>query len=55
MVAPMREAPMWPGMEEVAHTLAHDGRVVDGFRLRAGEFGSVGAPVLVMAGARRRG
>jgi hypothetical protein len=23
-VAPMREAPMWPGMEEVAHTLAYD-------------------------------
>jgi pimeloyl-ACP methyl ester carboxylesterase len=52
MVATMREAPMWPGMEEVAHTLAYDGRVVDGFRLRTGEFGSVGAPALVMAGGQ---
>jgi pimeloyl-ACP methyl ester carboxylesterase len=51
-VAPMREAPMWPGMEEVAHTLAYDGRIVDGFRLRTDELGSVSAPALVMAGGQ---
>jgi hypothetical protein len=43
---------MWPGMEEVAHTLAYDGRIVDGFRLRTDELGSVSAPALVMAGGQ---
>jgi pimeloyl-ACP methyl ester carboxylesterase len=51
-VAPMRETPMWAGMEEVAHTLAYDGRVVDGFRLRAEVLGSIIAPTLVMAGGQ---
>jgi pimeloyl-ACP methyl ester carboxylesterase len=51
-VAPMRGAPMWPGMEAVAHTLPYDGRVVDGFRLRADELGSVDTPTLVMAGGQ---
>src|SRR5262249_20583942 len=32
-VAPMREMPMWPGMEAVAHTLAYDGRIVEAFEL----------------------
>jgi hypothetical protein len=54
-VSPMRGAPMWAGMEEVAHTLAYDGRIVEGFRLRAEELGSVTSPALVMAGGRRRG
>ena len=26
---------MWAGMEQVAHTLAYDGRIVNGFRLQA--------------------
>jgi pimeloyl-ACP methyl ester carboxylesterase len=51
-VAPMREMPMWAGMEEVAHTLAYDGRIVDGFRLRADEFASIDAEALVMAGGQ---
>jgi pimeloyl-ACP methyl ester carboxylesterase len=34
-VAPMRELPMWPGMEQAAHTLAYDGTVVAGFALDA--------------------
>src|SRR5262249_19089423 len=51
-VTPMREASMWPGMEDVAHTLAYDGRVVDGFRLRADDLASIGADALVMAGGQ---
>lgn len=46
----MRATPMWAGMEEVAHTLPYDGRVVEGFRLPADEVGSVSTPTLVMAG-----
>jgi pimeloyl-ACP methyl ester carboxylesterase len=51
-VAPMRESPMWAGMENVAHTLAYDGRVVEGFRLPADELRSVTIPALVMAGGQ---
>ena len=51
-VAPMRRAPMWAGMETVAHTLAYDGRIVDGFRLRADELRAVIAPALVLAGGQ---
>jgi pimeloyl-ACP methyl ester carboxylesterase len=52
LVAPMRETPMWAGMEEVAHTLAYDGRIVDGFRLRADELESTTSEALVMAGGQ---
>ena len=51
-IAPMRETPMWAGMEEVANTLAYDGRIVDGFRLRADELASFDAETLVMAGGQ---
>lgn len=51
-IGPMREAPMWPVMEEVAHTLAYDGRIVDGFKLPADGLGSVTVPVLAMAGGQ---
>jgi pimeloyl-ACP methyl ester carboxylesterase len=51
-VAPMRRAPIWAGMETVAHTLAYDGRIVDGFRLRADELRAVIAPALVLAGGQ---
>jgi pimeloyl-ACP methyl ester carboxylesterase len=51
-VAPMRDAPVWPGMEAVAHTLAYDGRIVDGFRLPADQLGSVSAPALTLAGGQ---
>jgi hypothetical protein len=43
-VAPMREVSMWPGMEAVAHTLAYDGTIVDGFTLRADELQSAPLP-----------
>jgi Alpha/beta hydrolase family len=52
-VAPMREAPFWPGMEAVAHTIAYDGSIVtaampDG----AGgeEWAAVRTPALVLDG-----
>jgi hypothetical protein len=48
VVAQMRGAPTWAGMEQVAHTLAYDGRIVDGFRLRTDRLGVVSTPALVM-------
>jgi pimeloyl-ACP methyl ester carboxylesterase len=51
-VAPMREMPMWAGMEAVAHTLPYDGRIVDGFRLAADELRAVETPTLAMAGGQ---
>lgn len=51
-VGPMRESPMWAEMEQVAHTIAYDGRIVDGFRVHADRVAAVEAPVLVMDGGR---
>jgi pimeloyl-ACP methyl ester carboxylesterase len=48
----MREAPMWAGMEAAAHTLAYDGRIVDGFKLRADALRSVTTPALILAGGQ---
>ena len=48
----MRESPIWAGMEQVAHTLAYDGRIVDGFELHADRVGAVEAPALVMDGGQ---
>ena len=50
MVAPMRDMPMWADMEATAHTLAYDGRIVDGFRLPTERLQSIGVPVLVVDG-----
>jgi pimeloyl-ACP methyl ester carboxylesterase len=52
-LGPMRDSPMWPGMEQVAHTLAYDGRIVNGFRLDADRVAAVAAPTLVMDGGQR--
>jgi hypothetical protein len=49
---PMRDSPMWAGMEQVAHTLAYDGRVVNGFRLRGDRLAAVDTPTLVMDGGQ---
>src|SRR5215831_6847519 len=49
-LGPMRESPMWAGMEQVAHTLAYDGRVVNGFKLQADQVAAVATPTLVMDG-----
>jgi pimeloyl-ACP methyl ester carboxylesterase len=51
-VAPMRELPMWPGMEQAAHTLAYDGTVVAGFALDAARLGSLRTPTLVLDGGQ---
>jgi pimeloyl-ACP methyl ester carboxylesterase len=51
-LGPMRDSPMWAGMEQVAHTLAYDGRIVNGLRLRADRVAAVDPPTLVMDGGQ---
>jgi pimeloyl-ACP methyl ester carboxylesterase len=48
----MHASPMWAGMEQVAHTLAYDGRIVDGLRLQADRVAAVDTPTLVMDGGQ---
>jgi len=54
MVAQMRQSPMWPGLEEVAHTLAYDitiiGNTQRGDPLPLRKWASVTVPTLVMDG-----
>ena len=54
MVAQMRQSPMWPGLEEVAHTLAYDGTIMGntqkGDPLPLRKWASVTVPTLVMDG-----
>jgi pimeloyl-ACP methyl ester carboxylesterase len=50
MIAGMRQAPMWPGMEAVAHTLAYDASVMGDYTVPTGLVSSVNAPTLVLAG-----
>jgi acetyl esterase/lipase len=53
-VAPMREMPMWPGMEAVAHTIAYDGAIVgdsmSGKPISPARFAAVTVPVVVLVG-----
>ena len=53
-VAGMRQAPFWPAMEAVAHTLAYDGTIMGdtmaGNPLPSGRWDSVTAPTLVIDG-----
>jgi pimeloyl-ACP methyl ester carboxylesterase len=53
MVAPMRSAPMWKSLEDLAHTISYDGRVM-GDQMSGGplprEWSSVAVPTLVMDG-----
>ena len=54
-VAPMRSAPMWPGMEAVAHTLAYDGTVVGqsmSGKPLSSEWSAIGVPVLILDGGQ---
>ena len=50
----MRGMPMWPSLEDLAHTLGYDGRVMDdrttGRPFRPGEWDDVTVPVLVIDG-----
>jgi pimeloyl-ACP methyl ester carboxylesterase len=54
LVAQMREMPMWPRMEALAHTIAYDGEVMDGHMwgapLPASWVAPVTIPTLVMDG-----
>ena len=53
MVVPMRSAPMWKSLEDLAHTIAYDGRVMGDHmsgRPLPREWSSVGVPTLVMDG-----
>ena len=53
-VVPMRDAPIWPALEAVAHTLPYDMRVMgdhlSGTPLPSGRWGSVRIPTLVIDG-----
>ena len=51
MIAGMRNAPMWPGMEAVAHTLAYDATVMGDSTVPTGLVASVKAPTLVLDGS----
>lgn len=50
----MREMPMWPGMEKVAHTLAYDGTIMgdnqSGKPLPPNQWASATSPTLVIVG-----
>lgn len=49
-VAPMRGTPALAWMASVAHTLAYDGRVVDGMTLRPDVVAGISIPTLVLDG-----
>lgn len=50
-LAGMRQAPMWPGLEAVAHTLAYDGAVLEDGHVPVQRAAVVTIPTLVMAGS----
>ena len=53
-LAQMRQAPMWPAMEVMAHTLAYDGAIMEGNMagrpFSPGQWAAVTMPTLVMDG-----
>jgi alpha-beta hydrolase superfamily lysophospholipase len=51
MIAGMRNAPMWPGMEALAPTLAYDAAVMGDSLVPTGLVASVTAPTLVLDGS----
>lgn len=50
MITGMRQAPMWPGLEAIAHTLAYDALVMGDSTLPDGLASSVKVPTLVLTG-----
>jgi len=54
MVAQMRQSPMWPAMEALAHTLAYDGAIMganmSGKPFSPGQWADVTIPTLIMDG-----
>jgi pimeloyl-ACP methyl ester carboxylesterase len=51
MIAGMRLAPMWPGMEALAHTLAYDATVMGDSTVPTGLVASIKTPTLVLDGS----
>jgi pimeloyl-ACP methyl ester carboxylesterase len=53
-VAGMRQAPFWPGLEAIAHTIAYDGRIMgitmSGNPLPNDRWAAITIPILVMHG-----
>jgi len=49
-VAPMRQSPLWPAMEKVAHTLVYDATITGDFSLPADQLAAVTMPTLVIDG-----
>jgi pimeloyl-ACP methyl ester carboxylesterase len=50
IVAQMRHAPMWPGFEEVAHTLPYDGALMEVGGLLPARWAGIGVSTLVADG-----
>ncbi len=53
MVTPMRDAPMWKSLEDIAHTIAYDGRIMGDHMSGAplpSEWSSIDVPTLVLDG-----
>lgn len=54
MVQEMRQAPFWPALEGVAHTIAYDGRIMQGTMagvpLPADRWSTITIPIMVMHG-----
>jgi pimeloyl-ACP methyl ester carboxylesterase len=60
MVTEVRDTPMWPVLEGVAHTIAYDGRIMGDTQSGdpaaiARRFASVAVPTLVMTGSESPG
>ncbi|GAB1327429.1 alpha/beta fold hydrolase [Streptomyces sennicomposti] len=50
IIVSARASPMWPDMEAIAPTLAHDDAVMAGGRVPVGELAGIEVPVLALAG-----
>ena len=51
-VAPMRQLPMWAGMEAIAHTIAYDGELVQDFSAADDRLRALDVPALVLDGGQ---
>jgi pimeloyl-ACP methyl ester carboxylesterase len=49
-VTPMRDSPVWPALEAVAHTLAYDAELITDRSLLTERAATVAGPTLVVAG-----
>jgi pimeloyl-ACP methyl ester carboxylesterase len=51
MIAGMRNTPMWPGMERLAHTLAYDAAIMSDSTVPVDLIASIKTPTLVLDGS----